>query len=172
VTGPNVEHERRFLVTDPAVLAGHTGNLIVQGYLFSKQGYVIRVRRMHVRTSADGPMEETTPFLTAKTPRSAAARREYDVALTPEDAQEYLRRTTLKIVKARYQLVHGARTWEVDVFQGANEGLVIAECETAGPAPDLEVPPWCGQEVTADSRFDNESLAERPWPTWRRSSRR
>jgi CYTH domain-containing protein len=172
VSGPNIEHERRFLVARPDVLAGHTGNLIVQGFVFSRDGYAIRVRRQHVRTSPDGPLEETTPFLTLKSPRENARRREYDVPLEVEDAQHLLRLTTQKIVKARYQLIHDGRPWDIDVFQGANEGLVIAECETAGPTPELTAPDWCGREVTNDRRFDNEALAARPWTQWEPRERR
>lgn len=172
MTGPNVEHERRFLVADASVLHGHSGNLIVQGYLFAQDGWTVRVRRTHVRTSEDGPLEESVPVLTAKTPRVDATRREYDVALDVVDAQEFLRRTRLKVVKARYQLLHAGRPWDVDVFHGANEGLIIAECETAKAVARLDVPSWCGPEVTGDRRYDNEELARRPWPQWRgRASR-
>jgi adenylate cyclase len=50
---------------------------------------------------------------------------------------------------------------EVDVYDGALAGLVVAEVEFAGEA-DAEafVPPaWLGREVTGDARFKNQRLA-------------
>jgi CYTH domain-containing protein len=65
----------------------------------------------------------------------------------------------LVIEKTRYKVTHGGFVWEVDVYGGAHEGLVIAEVELSdeGDAPDL--PAWLGAEVTGDPRYSNQFLA-------------
>jgi adenylate cyclase len=59
------------------------------------------------------------------------------------------------------------RTWEVDVFGGANAGLVLAEIEFDRLHQRLALPPWVGREVTDDVRYRNAYLARHPFTTWR-----
>lgn len=51
----------------------------------------------------------------------------------------------------------------IDVFEGALEGLMIAEMEFGSDeAMDaFEPPSWCGAEITADPAYRGSSLAER-----------
>ena len=57
--------------------------------------------------------------------------------------------------------------WFVDVFEGANSGLVVAEVELEYEAKNIVMPPWAGEEVTRDRRFGNSYLARYPFVTWR-----
>jgi adenylate cyclase len=52
--------------------------------------------------------------------------------------------------------------WYVDVFEGANSGLVVAEVELKHEAQNIVKPPWAGEEVTGDRRFGNSHLARYP----------
>ncbi|MGH7465450.1 MAG: hypothetical protein ACREK1_09760, partial [Longimicrobiales bacterium] len=78
------------------------------------------------------------------------------------------------VEKTRSTLRSGRLTWEVDQFEGANAGLVIAEVELAGDDErgawdarvDRERPAWLGREITGESRFANSSLAMRPFGSW------
>lgn len=161
------EYERRFLVPDlDGVLTG-TPTTIVQGYLWESDGYCVRVRRRYV-PGDDGAYYEAQPTCAVKGPRSAARRREYEVPIDVDTARELLRRTSYKVVKDRYQVVGSQTLWDVDVFHWDNKGLVIAECEGRTPMDKVEVPDWCGPEVTDDRRYDNERLAARPFVTWRK----
>ncbi len=59
------------------------------------------------------------------------------------------------------------RFFEVDVFYGDNEGLVMAEIELASPDEAFERPAWLGREVTGDRRFYNSHLLKNPYKLWR-----
>lgn len=68
-----------------------------------------------------------------------------------------------RVTKTRY-LVEGsgdALTYEVDVFQGPHQGLVMVEVEFADEATarSFEPPGWFGADVTADPRHNNRQLA-------------
>lgn len=59
------------------------------------------------------------------------------------------------------------RFFEVDVFYGENEGLVMAEIELESPNEAFERPAWLGREVTGDRRFYNSHLLRNPFKLWR-----
>ena len=63
-----------------------------------------------------------------------------------------------RIEKTRYAVAYAGRTWDVDVFAGANTGLVLAEVELNSPDEPIELPSWVGREVTNDPRFRNSKL--------------
>jgi len=71
------------------------------------------------------------------------------------------------IEKTRHRIEHGGRVWEVDVFDGANAGLVVAEIELPSEDADLELPAWVGAEVTDDRRYLNANLVAHPFSEWR-----
>lgn len=56
-----------------------------------------------------------------------------------------------------------ARKWEVDVFHGDNEGLVMAEIELGSEDETFDRPSWLGKEVTGDHRYYNSMLSEHPF---------
>jgi adenylate cyclase len=64
------------------------------------------------------------------------------------------------ISKNRHIVPWSNRGWEVDVFRGDNEGLVIAEIELRDDREGFERPPWLGVEVTGQPQYYNGSLAE------------
>ncbi len=68
-------------------------------------------------------------------------------------------RTGVLLEKRRYFVPLGAATWEVDVFEGARDGLVIAEIELASDDAPFERPDWLGEEVTGVHRYYNAYLA-------------
>ena len=71
------------------------------------------------------------------------------------------------IEKRRYRLAAGGGlTWEIDRFEGANEGLVIAEIELEHEEQSFERPGWLGPEVTEDPRFQNAYLFRHPFQSW------
>jgi adenylate cyclase len=56
--------------------------------------------------------------------------------------------------------------YEVDVFLGENEGLIIAEIELASEDEAFEKPDWLGLEVTGDERYYNAFLSKMPFKRW------
>jgi adenylate cyclase len=56
--------------------------------------------------------------------------------------------------------------WELDVFAGANEGLVMAEIELESEEWEFGLPEWAGVEVSGDPRYYNAYLADHPFTGW------
>ena len=67
------------------------------------------------------------------------------------------------IDKVRYLVPRGSHTWEVDVFHGANEGLILAEIELSSEDEPFEKPAWLGKEVSGDRRYYNSMLTKHPF---------
>ena len=152
-----VEIERKFLVL-PGWVPRDAGDHIRQGYIAGSPECSVRVR-----TRAD------RAYLTIKGPTVGLSRLEFEYAIPVADAVEMLGRLcTVVIDKHRHLEVHGHHTWEVDVFHGANEGLVLAEVEMQSEGDVITLPPWADIEVTNDPRYRNSRLAREPFSTWPR----
>ena len=52
----------------------------------------------------------------------------------------------------------GNLTWEIDVFEGKLNGLIVAEIEIPSENFEFEIPSWIGEEVTYDSSYLNAEL--------------
>jgi adenylate cyclase len=146
-----LEIERRFLVTDPQILQGLAGEHIRQGYLSTDARRTVRVRVAGERA-----------WLTVKGIRIGAMSSEWEYEIPLADAEAMLEVCEVMIEKVRYRREHAGRTWEVDVFHGANEGLIIAEVELDAADASVVVPNWAGQEITGLPRYANSRLATRP----------
>ncbi|MCX6243571.1 MAG: CYTH domain-containing protein [Bacteroidetes bacterium] len=132
------------------------GKMIRQGYLAGGSENTIRVR-------IAGP----EAFLTIKGPSVNAVRQEYEYPIPVRDANEILDLFTQKIIeKIRYRINFEGKTWEVDEFFGANDGLILAEIELRSLDETYEKPAWLGEEVTHDPRYYNSYLAEHPFSSW------
>lgn len=150
-----LEIERKFLVAPHASPRGQAVK-IVQGYFPMRDGFG-RVR-----------LQGRRGFVTVKGPPRGIVREEAEFAIPAPLARLLLDRlcTGGRIEKVRRHVRHGGRTWEVDVFEGANRGLVVAEIELRRENEKVALPPWAGPEVSTDPRFNNSSLARRPWLAW------
>ncbi len=152
------EIERKYLVRPGAWTPQGTGTHFKQGYLNSQKERVVRVR-----------IEGTTAKLTIKGITTGATRSEFEYPLPLGDAEVLLDQLCEQplIDKHRHVEQHAGRTWEIDVFHGDNEGLVVAEVELAAESDAIELPPWAGEEVTHDPRYFNSNLLRSPYRTWR-----
>ncbi len=152
-----VEIERKFLVKNNGWQAGHPqGKRYRQGYLCVDRGRTVRVR-----------LEGDEGRLTVKGSARGASRAEYEYAVPRQDAEEMLALCLRPIIeKTRYKIQYGGLTWEVDVFDGDNQGLVVAEVELPSEDHPVELPPWVGEEVTHDPRYANARLVQAPYRTW------
>ena len=151
------EIERKFLVRDWSWREGATGVTYRQGYLSTARACTVRVRTGGGRA-----------WLTVKGPARGLERLEFEYEIPPADADTMLDELCPHppIEKTRYRVPFGGLVWEVDVFHGANEGLVLAEVELERADQPVELPPWAGEEVTGDPRYLNAHLAEHPYTTW------
>lgn len=152
------EIERKFLVASDAWRADAVASrVIVQGYFSGTPACSVRVR------IADGHATLNIKGLTIGARRSEF---EYPVPLT--DARQMLQEFCAgrTVEKTRHLLDYAAMRWEIDVFSGANTGLVTAEIELEEESSAFARPPWLGDEVTDDPRYYNQCLAERPYESW------
>ncbi|MCL6525010.1 MAG: CYTH domain-containing protein [Thermoflavifilum sp.] len=158
-----VEIERRFLVKPEywqELLASKQleGKLIIQGYLCIEQHTVVRIR-----------MIEDQAWITIKNKINELIRREYEYAIPQGDAQQIIQHMcgNQVIIKTRYKVcIDDTDCWEVDVFHGKNDGLIIAEHELDDPEQIFTCPIWIDQEITHDHRYDNMYLARHPFKYW------
>ncbi len=151
------EIERKFLVRGDDWKSGASAKPIRQGYLYADKNISVRVRR----TGDEA-------FLTVKGTQKGATRAEYEYGIPVEDADDMLDglcRPPL-IEKVRYVLDQGGVTWEVDVFEGENAGLVVAEVELTSEDQNVDLPEWVGREVTDDPRYLNANLVKKPYSEW------
>ncbi|MBT8236759.1 MAG: adenylate cyclase, partial [Bacteroidia bacterium] len=94
-------------------------------------------------------------------------RKEWEYVIPFTDAEDLLQLCIPPILrKERYHVPNGKHTYEVDVFHGENEGLIIAEIELNNPQEEFSKPEWLGKEVTGDTRYYNVSLLTKPYSTW------
>jgi len=153
-----VEIERKFRVTSDAWRASVAGSVRYQ------QGYLSRSPTAAIRVRTDGERA----YLNIKSTTDGVTRLEYEYPIPLADAEELLARVALRplIVKTRHYVDFAGRRWEIDVFEAENAGLVIAEVELEAADADVVLPPWVGREVSADPRYYNSSLSERPYSEW------
>jgi len=48
--------------------------------------------------------------------------------------------------------------WEIDVYEGVLEGIVVAEVELDREDRQLVLPDWVGEEVTGDERYSKATM--------------
>lgn len=150
------EIERKFLVTGDAWRDGSPGLRMAQGYLSLDPDRTVRVR-----------LAGENAWLTVKGRTQGITRAEFETSIPPADAAELLKMCLPSVIdKTRHRVDFGGHVWEVDVFHGANEGLVIAEVELTDESVLPELPPWVGAEVSSDVRYFNASLAASPHSRW------
>ncbi len=132
-----IEIERRFLVATPGWESGAgSSSLIRQAYLSVTPASSIRIRIKN----------DVSASLTVKSAKSEIARSEFEYPVPLEDAEELL---TLRmghlIEKRRFIVIIDWARWEVDVFSGIFEGLVIAELELDDCTRQFDRPSWLGE---------------------------
>lgn len=152
------EIERKFLVkSEDWRRHADGGRRLRQAYLAETGKAVVRVR---VEGTERG-------WITIKSAESGRSRLEfeYEIPLADAEALIDLRNSSL-LDKTRFLVPHAGHEWEVDVYAGDNEGLVIAEIELVDEAAEFEVPAWAGAEVTEDGRYYAVSLARQPFRSW------
>ncbi|MFZ5985562.1 MAG: CYTH domain-containing protein [Bacillota bacterium] len=151
------EIERKFIVNSDIYKQLSNGVFYKQGYLNSKMERTVRVR-----------IYDNKSFITVKGEATGAVRREYEYEIPVDDANEMLDFLCEKpvIEKTRYKYVYEGFTWEIDVFLGDNEGLVIAEIELEDENTHFKKPCWVGEEVTGDPKYFNSNLIKNPYKHW------
>jgi adenylate cyclase len=154
-----IEIERKFLVlNNDFITLAVAKNRIVQGYLNSNPERTVRVR-----------IKGSKGFLTIKGKGndSGTTRLEWETEIPLAEAEKLLSICENGVIdKIRYEIPLGKHIYEVDVFAGENNGLIIAEIELDDENENFEKPNWLGQEVTGDNRYYNAYLSNNPFRSW------
>lgn len=152
-----VEIERKFLLADDSwrEVAGN-GTRMSQGYLSKQRGRTVRVR-----------VAGDQAWLTIKGEATGISRAEFEYPIPVEEAVQLLELCEPSVIdKTRFAIPYGGHIWEVDVFHGENDGLIVAEVELADENERFEMPPWVGEEVSDDRRYANSVLSVTPFKNW------
>lgn len=151
-----VEIERKFLVINDSWREGAQGIRIAQGYLTQDPARTVRVR-----------IAGDEGFLTIKGKSEGISRVEYEYSIPFQEAKALLDLCLPSVIdKTRYKIPYAGHLWEVDEFHGANQGLVIAEVELTDDSIHPDLPPWVGDDVSAENRYFNACLAVFPYSQW------
>lgn len=152
-----VEIERKFLVRDTSWKDQVRRSIVIkQGYLSTDPDRTVRIR-----------IKGERGVLTVKGRSQGVSRAEFEYEIPRADAEAMLLLCEdVPIEKIRHEILVGDKLWELDVFEGQNQGLVLAEIELVVEHEAFEVPAWAGQEVSGDVRYFNSFLSKTPFATW------
>ncbi len=154
-----IEIERKFLVTSKDFInESHVHFEIAQGYLNSHSERTVRIR-----------IKSDKGFLTIKGKgnESGLSRFEWEQEIPLDEAKKLLQLCEKGVIeKTRYNIRKGIHIFEVDVFHGQNEGLIIAEIELSNEDEHFEKPEWIGKEVTNIESYYNAYISQKPYAEW------
>ena len=148
-----LEIERKFLVDAKAWEIQPKGipAIISQSYLLNTIEKTIRLR-----------IKDKDAYLTIKGPTQGITREEFEYKIPMADAQIMIDTFNLKVLKKkRFEVRMNKTLWEIDVFEGALSGLILAEVELQSEDETFEKPPWLGQEVSHLAAYYNANLIDR-----------
>jgi len=150
------EIERKFLVDPNRLPPLPDPILIKQGYI-PAQNTTVRIR-----------LSNEKAFLTLKGRTKGLTRSEFEYPIPVSDAEAMLRELCIQpyIDKRRYLITYEGHTWEVDIFEGENEGLIVAEIELESETEPFSLPEWVTEEVSHDARYRNANLIRHPYSQW------
>lgn len=153
-----MEIERKYLIDKnkiPFSLSDYPSHIIEQAYLCTNP--VVRVRK-----------EDNDYYMTYKG-QGLMVREEYNLPLTADAYTHLLHKADGNIItKTRYLIPLANNNLgkdlliELDVFEGAFEGLYLAEVEFSSKddADSFLPPTWFGEDVTLDGRYHNSKMSQ------------
>ena len=100
--------------------------------------------------------------LTFKSRIDAAAALELEWSVQAEAASALMAHGPYPSVKKTRYVWNGSdgHAWEIDEFEGALAGVVLAEVELDAVDEALAIPPWVGHEITGLASWSNRALAQ------------
>lgn len=152
-----IEIERKFLVKNIPENKIKYSHRIRQGYIVSDKDRAIRIRQ-----------KSDDYFITIKGNKTGISRFEFEYPIPKTDAKELFNNFCGSglIEKTRHYIENDGHTWELDVFHGENEGLVVAEIELGSEQETFSLPKWISNEVTSDKKYYNMNLIKNPFKDW------
>ena len=155
-----IEIERKFLIDFSLIGEMGTGIEIQQGYIPTTKDTVVRAR-----------VSGHVAYLTLKGKMIGLTRSEFEYEIPVSDAQSIISELCggLTVDKTRYMIPHCGHVWEIDVFHGDNNGLIVAEVEMNSEGEIIELPEWVVEEVTEQRKYSNSNLLDYPFKLWEKT---
>ena len=157
-----IEIERKFLLKND-----DWKSLVTQTHVI-KQGYLQSGMENSQKSSVRIRISNDSANINVKSVELTTTRQEFEYEIPLDDAQQML--TTLcddiVIEKTRYHVPFASHLWEIDIFEGQNKGLEMAEIELTHLDENFEIPGWIGKEVSEDERYYNIYLLKTPYIMW------
>ncbi len=153
-----IEIERKFLLNnDDWTKLEHTSASYQQAYFCNTQKVSVRVR-----------LTDYKAWMSFKSATREISRFEYEYEIPLDDAKHMLQEFSegSVITKTRYFVPIDQHIWEIDVFEGDNQGLIVAEIELNSVDEFFVKPLWIGNEVSDDVRYFNSNLVTYPYKNW------
>ena len=148
-----VEIERKFLVANDEWRQSANRSVNIRDGLIA----VYKDRKVRVRISGD------IATIAMKGPRIGIVRPEFEYEIPIDDAERML--STLcqddTLEKQRFFVEEVGATWQIDVYDGILQGVIIAEIELKQESQELILPRWIGKEVTGDSFYKKVNMRAR-----------
>ena len=152
----HLEIERRFLVDKSKLIFPDKKKSIKQAYLIFDDSQVLRIRQI-----------DNDFLLTYKYKKSNINRLEFEYPIPNEDGEKLISLSKYFIIeKDRYYYQVDKHLWEIDVFQGKNEGLIVAEIELDNEDENIKIPTWIGEEISNNEKYLNFNLSINPYTLW------
>lgn len=153
----NLEIERKFLVKGDFSPFVTQSFKIKQGFLSTHSERIVRIR-----------IQENQAFLGIKGKTEGIKRFEWEIEIPVPEAEELLKLCELyPIEKTRHIVpVNEAIYFEIDVFEGVNQGLIVAELELPEENYIFPKPDWLGKEISDDVMYYNSNLSRKPFTQW------
>lgn len=160
------EIERKFLLRGPLPEGLDAGRHFIQGYLSDHP---------HVRFRI---VDDRRVVVAIKDALEPGKRAEFEFArddMSPQGIR-HLQGMALypPVLKRRHCIGHAGLTWEIDVYEGENAGLVTAEVELETLDQDIAFPDWIDPawDITGSPRYANINLSRHPLSRWTEEERR
>lgn len=154
-----LEIERKFLVLSEVFKKeAFKKTRITQGFLNTHKERTVRVR-----------IKGEKGFITVKgiSNQNGTTRLEWEKEIPQNEAELLLKLCEPNLIeKTRYEVIVNNHIFEIDVFDGENKGLIVAEIELSHEHETFKKPIWLGKEVTGDIRYYNSQLSKIPYRNW------
>jgi CYTH domain-containing protein len=140
-----LEIERKFLTSSDAWRQNSVGSTRLRdGLIATNGGKKVRIR-----------IADDLALLTINGPRTGISREEFEYEIPLADGEHLLQSQCdgLIVTKTRHFVLEEDFTFEVDVYEGVLEGIVIAEAELTHIDQRFPRPDWLGEEVTGQERY-------------------
>ena len=131
-----------------------------------KQGYISKSKKANVRIRVSDDKGYIT--IKGKSDDKGISRYEWEHEISKKEALELLKFSNGDIVEKTRYLVkeESGLVFEIDVFEGNNKGLIIAEIELEYETQEFIKPNWLDIEVTGNKKYYNSHLSKNPYNQW------